>query len=273
MRADEPLAGAGARETQGRNEMFEQSFVEGVAKTNRGWPVAASLMLQMSVVSVGVLIPLLNPELLPRAVVAATLLTAPPLPPPPPPRLPAHEMTRMVHRARSFLDAGRLMAPFAYPKKARIFNEMEEPPISGIQGGVEGGVSYGQADGVLNSLITRSHQPPPPDPAPQVKETAPAKPIPRTTMGGNVVEALIVNKVIPVYPVMAKQTRTEGKVVFQAVISREGTIQSLRTISGHPMLVQAAMDAVRQWRYRPSMLNGEPCEVDTVITVNFTLNR
>jgi len=272
MRADEPLAGAGARETKGRNEMFEQSFVEGVAKTNRGWPVVASLMLQVSVVTVAVLVPLLNPEILPRAIVAATLLSAPSLPPAPPPPNPMRSMARVVKNMRSLLDAGKLMAPVAMPKKLVVLDAPEEP-VNGNRDGVPGGIPTGAHDAVITSLLTSARPPAPVESAPVKSSTAVTKDIPRTTMGGNVVEALLVNKVIPAYPVMARQTRTEGKVVFQAVISREGTIQSLRLVSGHALLVQAAMDAVRQWRYKPSMLNGEPCEVDTVITVNFTLNR
>jgi protein TonB len=75
----------------------------------------------------------------------------------------------------------------------------------------------------------------------------------------------------PVYPPIARSARISGSVVLAATISKNGTIENLRLVSGHPMLVPAAMDAVRQWRYKPYMLNGDPVEVDTQITVNFTM--
>jgi len=85
--------------------------------------------------------------------------------------------------------------------------------------------------------------------------------------------ALLVNKVTPVYPPLARQTRISGTVRLHAIISKNGSIQSLEVISGHPLLVRAAMDAVQQWRYKPTLLNGEPVEVDTTIDVIFSLNQ
>ena len=82
-------------------------------------------------------------------------------------------------------------------------------------------------------------------------------------------EAYLVHRVQPEYPPLAKSVRIQGEVVLQAVISRNGTIENLQVLSGHPMLVRAAVDAVRQWRYRPYLLNGEAVEVETQITVNF----
>jgi protein TonB len=82
----------------------------------------------------------------------------------------------------------------------------------------------------------------------------------------------LIKRVQPAYPPIAKLTRIQGTVVLQAVISREGTIESLHVLSGHPSLVNAAIDAVQQWRYRPYVLNGTPVEVETQITVNFSLS-
>lgn len=76
---------------------------------------------------------------------------------------------------------------------------------------------------------------------------------------------------LPTYPSLARAARIEGMVVLQAIISKQGTIENLKVVSGHPMLVQAAIDAVREWRYRPYILNNEPVEVETQITVNFSL--
>jgi protein TonB len=85
-------------------------------------------------------------------------------------------------------------------------------------------------------------------------------------------EGRLIYRVQPSYPALAKATRVQGQVVLRAVISRTGTIESLHVVSGHPLLVRAAIDAVRQWRYRPYVLNGDPVEVETEVTVNFVLS-
>jgi len=84
-------------------------------------------------------------------------------------------------------------------------------------------------------------------------------------------EGDLVHKVLPIYPPLARTARIQGQVVLQAVISKQGMIENLRLLTGHPMLVPAAIEAVRQWRYRPYVLNNEPVEVETQITVNFSL--
>lgn len=84
-------------------------------------------------------------------------------------------------------------------------------------------------------------------------------------------EGDLVRRVLPVYPPLARSARIQGQVVLQAVISKEGIIENLRVVAGHPMLVPAAIDAVSQWRYRPYVLNNDPVEVETQITVNFSL--
>ncbi len=86
-------------------------------------------------------------------------------------------------------------------------------------------------------------------------------------------EGMLLSRIEPRYPPMARATRTQGEVVMAAMIGRDGRIEGLRVVSGHPMLVQAALDAVSQWRYRPYMLNGQPVEVDTTISVKFTLRQ
>jgi len=84
-------------------------------------------------------------------------------------------------------------------------------------------------------------------------------------------EGNLIRRVEPVYPPLARSARIQGQVILVAIISKAGTIEKLHALSGHPMLVPAAVDAVSQWRYRPYILNSEPVEVETQITVNFTL--
>jgi len=100
--------------------------------------------------------------------------------------------------------------------------------------------------------------------------SAAAVPAPVPRIAGGVLAGAILTKVPPVYPAEAKSKHIQGTVILRAIIARDGTIQSLQPISGNELLVAAAMDAVKQWTYRPYLLNGEPTEVDTTITVNFS---
>ncbi|MBY0505484.1 MAG: TonB family protein [Bryobacteraceae bacterium] len=114
-----------------------------------------------------------------------------------------------------------------------------------------------------------------PPPAAETKPVAVVKPVPSkpTPVGGSVQAAKLIYQVKPVYPPLARQARIQGTVRLQAVIARDGTIQNLVLSSGHPLLVQSALEAVRQWRYRATTLNGENVEVMTQIDVNFTLSQ
>jgi protein TonB len=107
---------------------------------------------------------------------------------------------------------------------------------------------------------------PPPPPAPV--QHAPAKPL---RVGGEVMEARIIKRVMPVYPEIAKRSRVSGRVRLMSVIAADGTIQKLQVTEGHPLLVAAALEAVRQWVYKPTLLNGQPVEVQAPIEVIFTL--
>ena len=94
----------------------------------------------------------------------------------------------------------------------------------------------------------------------------------RLRVGGNLLAAKISNRVQPVYPPLARQTRVQGVVRLHVILQNDGTVQQIEVVSGHPLLVRAAMDAVRQWCYQPTLLNGEPVEVDTIVDVVFALN-
>ena len=93
----------------------------------------------------------------------------------------------------------------------------------------------------------------------------------RVRVSQGVSEGLLVHKVTPTYPPLAKSARVQGSVVLQASIGKDGSIQNLKVVSGHPMLSAAALEAVKQWKYKPYFLNGQAVDVDTTITVNFTL--
>ena len=95
----------------------------------------------------------------------------------------------------------------------------------------------------------------------------------RIRVGGNVQQAKLLKQPKPVYPPLAKQARIQGTVRFNAIIGKDGTIQNLNVVSGHPLLIPSATEAVKQWVYQPTLLNGEPVEVVTQIDVNFTLTQ
>jgi periplasmic protein TonB len=120
----------------------------------------------------------------------------------------------------------------------------------------------------LLGLDTTIAGPQPPAPEPP-KHTASA-PIRRSE---GVQSALLIHRIEPRYPPLAIQARREGTVQIHAIIARDGSIESLEVLSGDPLFIQSALEAVRQWRYRPTLLGGEPIEVDTYITVNFRLTR
>jgi protein TonB len=257
--------------------MFEQTFVEGVGKTNKTWTVMVSFIGQIGLVGLAILIPLLITETLPTTQLTSFLVAPPPPPPPPPPPAAAAPVKVVKVIPRQF-DAGRLMAPKAVPKEVAIIKEEELPPPSsgavGVVGGVPGGVPGGQMGGVIGGIIgsvpTAAPPPPPPPPVKEKpKDTAPQ----RIRVGGNVQQAKLIRQPKPVYPPLAKQARIQGVVRLNAIISKDGTIKDLSVIGGHPLLVPAAMEAVKQWVYAPTLLNGEPVEVVTQIDVNFTLSQ
>jgi protein TonB len=188
----------------------------------------------------------------------ATLLVAPPPPPPPPPPPQAVEVVKVIKPVARLLTQGRLMQPRAIPKNVVVFKEAELPPEPPPGSGVFGGV-----DSLLGGLgegATGAAPPPPPPPR-----------IVRTKVGGNVQEAKIIARPNPIYPPLARQARIQGKVQLHAIIDKDGRVGELQVVSGHPLLVKAALDAVQNWRYQPTVLNGEPVEVDTTIDVNFVL--
>jgi protein TonB len=126
---------------------------------------------------------------------------------------------------------------------------------------MEGMGGSGAPGGVIGSVFGTA------TPKPVVKAATPKK----VAISSGVATGLLIQQVKPIYPPIAKAARQSGTVVLQATISKTGTIEGLHVISGNAMLQQAALDAVRNWRYKPYMLNGEPVEVDTTINVVFNL--
>jgi protein TonB len=221
-----------------------------------------SFVLQILLVGVLVLIPLLYTEALPKQQLMTFLVAPPPPPPPPPP--PAAVPQKVVKVVQTDIINGELRTPTKIPKKVEIIKEEEAPPpvmsAAGVVGGVPGGVPGGQMGGVIGGIISSTPVAVPKVATPQ-----------RVRVSQGVSQGLLVHRVQPMYPPLARQARIQGTVILQAEISKDGTIENLRLISGHPMLAPSAIEAVKQWRYKPYFLNGEPVAVETQITVNFTL--
>jgi len=243
--------------------MFEDSLIEsgGRLKTSRGWTSIVSFAIQIGIICVMVLIPLIFTEALPKQQLM-TFLVAPPPPPPPPP--PAAAPVKVVKVIQTDIVNGELRTPTKIPKKIEMIKEDEAPPpvmaSTGVVGGVPGGVPGGSMGGVIGSVLSSTPVAVPHIATPQ-----------RVRVSSGVVSGLLLRKVQPNYPPLARQARIQGVVVLQAQISKEGNIQNLQLISGHPMLAPAAIEAVKQWKYKPYLLNGEPVEVETQVQVNFTL--
>lgn len=243
--------------------MFEDSLVEsgGKIKTKRGATTTISFILEFLFLGILVLLPLIFTEALPTKQLM-TMITAPPPPPPPPP--PPAAAPVVVKKIQSELDNGQLRTPTAIPKKIQMIKEDEPPPSAGpagVVGGVPGGVPGGTMGGVLGSVMSSV-----PTAVPKVATPQ------RVRVSQGVSQGLLIHKVQPQYPPLARQARIQGTVVLQALIGKDGSIQNLHVVSGHPMLTNSALEAVKEWKYKPYYLNGEPVEVETTINVNFTLS-
>ncbi len=235
-------------------------------KGRQTWATLASFLLQCLMLGALLLLPLYFTEELPKSQLL-TFLVSPPPPPPPPPA--AQQAARIMKQIQSdLLSGGQLRTPTRIPEKVQMIKEEDAPPpmlsTGGVIGGVPGGIPGGQLNGVIGGIVNATSN------LSYIPKLQPVVPQ-RVRISQGVTSGLLIHKVEPPYPVLAKSARVQGNVVLKAIIDREGNIQDLQLVSGHPMLVPAAVDAVRQWRYRPYLLNGQPVEVETTVTVIFTL--
>ena len=232
--------------------------IESGAKLGRN-PLAGTgaLALQCLFLLALVVIPLFHTDTLPKRE-TLTMLYAPPL-------------------AAAASNATRLQAPTPAHTSTSISgpaprpNTQEVPPApvnptGGVVGGVPGGVVEGGPSGVLNEALSNTRS------LPVLAKAPEPNPVKRIRVAARVVEANLIHDVAPTYPSEAGRARIQGTVVLLAVIGKDGSVQDVRVESGLPLLAQAAIDAVKQWRYRPYLVDGEPVEVDSRITINFTLS-
>ncbi len=236
--------------------MFNELVVSGakgeMARTHKPWSIGLSVIIQAAILGAMLLIPLIYTQVLPKTMLT-TFLMAPPPPPPPPP--PQQAVVKQVQPAK-VLVVNKMAAPTVIPKKIEIAKD-EAPPA--VNPNDTPGVAGGTGD-VLGGVGTGAAPAPPPPAAPK-----------RITVGGNVQAAALVNKVEPQYPPIAKTAHVSGTVVLHAIIAKDGSVEKLQFVSGPALLMASAMSAVKEWRYRPTMLNGQPVEVDTTVQVVFSL--
>ncbi len=241
--------------------MFEQMLLDSnkTIQSRRRTSTFVSFVLQCIIVGIVVLIPMWFTQALPTKEIT-TMLVAPP-PPPPPPAASAPIQHAAVVSAE---NPNVLKVPTSIPKGVKMIKEQAQaaPPsaIAGVVGGVPGGVAGGQVGGVLGGVLSSTPAYVPPKPKVQ-----------RVRVSQGVTQGLLVKKVQPEYPPLAKEARIQGSVVLKALISKNGRIENLQVVRGHPMLTAAAIQAVKQWQYKPYILNGQPVEVETSVTVNFSL--
>jgi protein TonB len=241
--------------------MFEDVLLS--SPRSRAPALVISYVLQFILVGALVLVPLLHMEALPRLLTAEHL--APP-PSPPPPSAPSLATRRAAQRTN--LDEV-LREPPSIPTTIAVLNEKPLPPQEaagngfGVPGGIPNGIPGGIPIGVPGGMPWGTTPPPPPQPKPV--NTRPLR------VGGNVILAKLVYHPEPQYPPVARMARIQGTVLLEAVIGKDGTIQELKLLSGPALLAPAALEAVARWRYQPTLLNNEPVEVLTEISVRFTL--
>ena len=246
--------------------MFSDSLLQYDGQKGRQtWATLGSFALQCAMLGVLLLIPLYFTQELPKSQLL-TFLVAPPPPPPPPPA--AQQVSRIMKQIQSdLLSGGQLRTPTKIPAKVQMIKEDDAPPpmpSSGVVGGVPGGIPGGQLGGVIGGIVNATSN------LAYIPKLQPVVPQ-RIRISQGVTSGLLLRRVEPAYPVIAREARIQGNVVLKAIIDKEGNIQDLQLVTGHPMLVPAAIQAVKQWRYKPYLLNGQPVEVETTVTVIFSL--
>lgn len=244
--------------------MFEDAlFATNRRRTRQQrWAAVTSFGAQAALVTILVALPLFFTEALPIDSVRSFVVL--PIPPhaPAPPRSPDLARQAPPRQPVTELEDGRFVFHRPAPGPLKRFVDPVGAAQLDLGPGVPGGTELATGNGnrTINDLLAGMPHP-----------VAPPPPHTKPVIVSHMDEGLLVRKIAPVYPQLALMARQQGTVNLHAIIAKDGTIQQLQAISGPPLLIKAAMDAVSQWRYKPYKLNGEPVEVDTTITVNFRL--
>jgi periplasmic protein TonB len=246
--------------------MFEDAILEGSFGNRRAFAASAGFAGQTALAALLVLAPMIWPQVLPSPRLTMTIAPPPPVPAPP------EKITRVTPRnPRSVAPIFRtdLLIPTRVPAHPAVVADDVEPAPT-VAGGVPGGFGKLQGNALLDSVLGMAVDVP--KPVTKAAEPKPAAEEVKRIRVSSLDPGRLIHMVQPVYPPIAKTAHIEGTVELSAVIGADGRVRDLNVIGGHPLLRKAAMDAVRQWIYKPPVLNGESVEIVAPIAVIFRLN-
>ena len=267
-----PPAGAPPGAAHGKKDqvLFDGALLDNAVHKRKKADWLISFAVHAAIVAALIVVPLFFTQALDLTRSEITYLAPPPTPyAPPPPPAAAASVTPATRRPQ--LRPSTLTMPIAIPRKVEVLRDAasESADLStataGVPGGVVGGVPGGVLGGVLGSMGTVAPPPPPPPPV-VVASNGPLH------IGGNVKSPRAISTPQPKYPMLALQARIEGDVQIDAVIDKDGNVVQERAMSGPPLLISAAVDAVKHWKYQPTYLNGEPWPIELTINVTFSLS-
>jgi protein TonB len=248
------------------NALLETGTTKSVRRSPLEWLAATGV--HIVIIATLIIVPLYTTETIQLRNYEEIPLAPPPAAPPPPPPAAARAVVPHATSKHPNLSytLGKVTAPTSVPKTISLDNAAPAPDLPGIDGGVPGGVAGGQLGGSLGGVLggTGTSIPPPPP-------RAAARRILR--VGSTLKAPRQTYSVQPDYPVLAKQEHISGTVVVNAVIDEHGNVVQAHVVSGHPLLMTAALNAVLQWKYEPTLLNGTPVAIEMEVNVNFKLGN
>lgn len=260
-----PVVTPPARKPAGSGAVFRFRSLEPSGEeslvTRRGTTFTMSLLVHSVLVIAVLIVPLLLDDVLPapsdavRAFFVTPTQVAPPPPPPPPPPAAGARVVPKAPAAARLPDPGKFTAPVEIPQE---IPQEEALSLGGVEGGVPGGVEGGVPGGVVGGIVGGLPQEAPPPPK-------------IVRVGGQIRAPKKIQHVPPVYPALAQAARLQAIVILEAHVNTSGRVQSTKVLRGQPLFDEAATEAVRQWRYMPLLLNGQPTEFLLTVTVQFNL--
>lgn len=252
------------------HEVFAEAMLDETSAHQHRSPFdwVASIFVHFAILAVLLVLPLYFTSGLDIQRFNLTFLAAPAVPPaPPPPPMASAVAVKQVHTARAFI-AGKLTVPTFIPREVAKINDADNADdlAADVTGGVPGGIPGGQAGGVLGGVLGGALKMAPPPAAPAIAQ--PKQPV---RVGGVVKAPKLLFAPDPVYPLLAQRSRIAGIVVIDAIIDEHGNVVSARVVSGHPILIPAALEAVSKRKYEPTILDGEPTAIDLRVEVGFRM--
>src|SRR6202521_3950801 len=248
---------------------FEEALLERhrFKSSSKPLDLLVALLFHLALIGGPILTGLYYTDTLNLKAFATTLLVAPPPPPPPPP---AAAIVKAHTPKHVFMTGGTLVAPTVIPRQIAEIKEaaLEPDSLGGVAGGVPGGVPGGQMGGVLGGVIGGVLN----TAAKPVAPGLPGKAAP-LRVGGHVRPPKAIVQVRPEYPPLARQAHIQGEVQVDAILDEQGNVIDMKIVSGPPLLYQAALDALKKWKYEPTYLNDQPIAVEMIVTITFQLGQ